>query len=288
MRPFYESHKDYFPTAESRSFDTYRRVGAIALAYSFSPGGSCSRAVMLPMADQLNARPIGTSAHLFYADSEGSFEMQAIRDIEDGEEILNTYGARPNSELLLRYGYVSKPNPSNAIAFSAEELFSAWKSRQDSLGDCGGVSRARTVLAIRFLRRRGDIPPRGKIEDEPFAISEALFPVTLTDNSNENGEDGVNVPACGSLLSVFGSETVRITTERRLRMLDEAERSDEDICLAIASNKGLRSFEVARTRRRIHMAKVVRRLEKAGLVALRDSALRNRTAKYKQHQDSIH
>ncbi|KAL6949958.1 hypothetical protein ACO0QE_000627 [Hanseniaspora vineae] len=59
---------------------------------------------MVPLADMLNADTHLCNANLIY--SETHLVMVATRDIKAGEQIFNTYGDHPNSELLRRYGYV--------------------------------------------------------------------------------------------------------------------------------------------------------------------------------------
>jgi hypothetical protein len=144
-----------------------------------------SPTVMLPMADMVNATPTGTSAHLF-ALGDGSFEMQTICAVSAGSEIFNTYGARPNSELLLRYGYVCSLNPADASAISLEELFKALETTPlgDIPGD-GGLAAARARVRVRRLRQRGDLSAGADAQDgPPFASREVVLPVRLARSSH--------------------------------------------------------------------------------------------------------
>ncbi|KAG8859828.1 hypothetical protein FRB91_006486 [Serendipita sp. 411] len=59
---------------------------------------------MVPMADILNARYGCNNAKLFY--EKEHLRMVAVRDINAGEQIWNTYGDPPNADLLRRYGYI--------------------------------------------------------------------------------------------------------------------------------------------------------------------------------------
>ncbi|KAG9100063.1 hypothetical protein FRC06_004569 [Ceratobasidium sp. 370] len=59
---------------------------------------------MVPMADMLNARYGGENAKLFYEPD--VLKMITTKSITAGEQIWNTYGDPPNSDLLRRYGYV--------------------------------------------------------------------------------------------------------------------------------------------------------------------------------------
>ncbi|PIL36034.1 transcription factor [Ganoderma sinense ZZ0214-1] len=59
---------------------------------------------MVPMADMLNARFESENAKLFYEERE--LKMVATKPIKAGEQIWNTYGDPPNSDLLRRYGHI--------------------------------------------------------------------------------------------------------------------------------------------------------------------------------------
>ncbi|KAL4245586.1 Ribosomal lysine N-methyltransferase 4 [Abortiporus biennis] len=63
-----------------------------------------SDVAMVPMADMLNARFESENAKLFYEPTE--LKMITTRPIKAGEQIWNTYGDPPNSDLLRRYGHV--------------------------------------------------------------------------------------------------------------------------------------------------------------------------------------
>ncbi|KDQ21492.1 hypothetical protein BOTBODRAFT_99899 [Botryobasidium botryosum FD-172 SS1] len=81
---------------------------------------------MVPMADMLNARNGCDNANLFY--EEHILEMRATKPIKSGEQIWNTYGDPPNSDLLRRYGHVdmltlpdgSIGNPSDVVEITAD------------------------------------------------------------------------------------------------------------------------------------------------------------------------
>jgi len=59
---------------------------------------------MVPMADMLNARIGANNAKLFY--EKDYLRMMATKAIPKGQQIWNTYGDPPNSELLRRYGHI--------------------------------------------------------------------------------------------------------------------------------------------------------------------------------------
>ncbi|KAG9124878.1 hypothetical protein FRC07_009894, partial [Ceratobasidium sp. 392] len=67
-------------------------------------GENVEDVAMVPMADMLNARYDGENAKLFYEPK--VLKMITTKPISAGEQIWNTYGDPPNSDLLRRYGYV--------------------------------------------------------------------------------------------------------------------------------------------------------------------------------------
>jgi SET domain len=169
------------------------------------------RTVMIPMADMLNATPTGTTAHLFQGrqlslSSLPDLEMQTTKSVPLGAEVLNTYGERPDSELLVRYGYVSPaqapPNPSNAAALSAADLFAATQPT-------GGLGSARARLRISRLRATGQLPRIGSGYDLPFSVRELVF------------VDG------RMAREVFGGDAVREAVARRLAGLARGDAAEK-------------------------------------------------------------
>ena len=73
--------------------------------------GTVNSISMVPMADMLNALPQAHNARLEFL--EDKLEMRATADIQQGEQLFNTYANPPNHDLLRRYGYVdlSEPDP---------------------------------------------------------------------------------------------------------------------------------------------------------------------------------
>jgi SET domain-containing protein 6 len=101
------------------SLDKFHQVASTILSYSFDverpdfneddEDDECVKddgyfKSMVALADTLNANTKLCNANLFY---EPQFlVMKAVKNISKGEQIYNTYGDHPNSELLRRYGYV--------------------------------------------------------------------------------------------------------------------------------------------------------------------------------------
>ncbi|KAH7339918.1 hypothetical protein B0J17DRAFT_657309 [Rhizoctonia solani] len=88
---------------------------------------------MVPMADMLNARYGGENAKLFYEPR--VLKMITTKAISAGEQIWNTYGDPPNSELLRRYGYVDVPGQGLDIVEISGSLL---KERVDWWLEMGG------------------------------------------------------------------------------------------------------------------------------------------------------
>ena len=72
-----------------------------------------------PFADMLNhKRPRHTQ--WFYSDEHKSFVIQALQEIEPGEQIYDSYGRKCNSRFLLNYGFTVSENEGNEYPFRVE------------------------------------------------------------------------------------------------------------------------------------------------------------------------
>jgi len=88
--------------------------------------GDPSNIAMVPMADMLNARYGCNNAKLFH--EEKGLRMVTTKPIRAGEQIWNTYGDPPNSDLLRKYGHVDmiplpqggEGNPSDIVEVRAD------------------------------------------------------------------------------------------------------------------------------------------------------------------------
>ncbi|KAI0032909.1 SET domain-containing protein [Vararia minispora EC-137] len=86
---------------------------------------------MVPMADVLNARYGSENAKLFY--EQRDLRMCTTKPVEKGQQIWNTYGDPPNSDLLRRYGHVDLVplsngrfgNPANIVEVRADLVVAA-------------------------------------------------------------------------------------------------------------------------------------------------------------------
>lgn len=128
---------------------------------------------MVPMADILNARYDSVNAKLFY--EKHHLQMVTTKPIEAGEQIFNTYGDLPNSDLLRRYGHVdlvpcphlkgSLGNPQDVVEIRADIVVDVV---------CGDLSTGKTY------RRRIDwwLDEGG---DDVFIIdADPVLPASLT------------------------------------------------------------------------------------------------------------
>lgn len=101
--------------------DTFHRLASWVQSYSFDVDASLYSGsqepeeedeeieeeqikTMVCLADTLNADTHLVNANLTYEN--GKLVMKATKDIRKNEQIYNTYGELPNSEILRRYGYV--------------------------------------------------------------------------------------------------------------------------------------------------------------------------------------
>ncbi|KAJ2917758.1 hypothetical protein MD484_g2656, partial [Candolleomyces efflorescens] len=102
-------------------------------------GHDSSDTAMVPMADMLNARYGSENAKLFHEKDE--LKMIATKPIKSGEQIWNTYGDLPNSELLRRYGHVDilplpngeKGNPGDVVEIRADAVVNAISEAHSNL-----------------------------------------------------------------------------------------------------------------------------------------------------------
>lgn len=128
IKPFLDTNSKEFEStygAIDNTLDAFHRMGSIIMAYSFDvkqKGNSNANKdndedsdeedendhvkAMVPMADMLNAHTRLCNAHLCHTDDNRSLQMRTIKKIPKGEQVYNTYGELPNSDLLRRYGYV--------------------------------------------------------------------------------------------------------------------------------------------------------------------------------------
>jgi histone-lysine N-methyltransferase SETD3 len=90
----------------------------------------------VPYADMLNhRRPRQTSWN--YDQDKGGFVIEALEDINRGDEVLDSYGKKCNSRFLLNYGFINRNNDANEYPFKVvlneqDEHFNIKKSLLNS------------------------------------------------------------------------------------------------------------------------------------------------------------
>lgn len=200
------------------SLRTFMRFGSIALAYSFTVNygdGGGDIGVMLPFADMLNATPTGVNSQMCYGD-DGSFEMITTEPVGCGCELINSYGARANAELLTRYGYVARQNPADGIALTLSELCEAAAATQPDCVD----PLVRAHLVVKKLRKLGRMDPLPRKQSGPFAIQETVFEVRL----RKRGVGGFGEVVCPLVWRLFSPDAILHIAEKRLRELADADK----------------------------------------------------------------
>ncbi|KAL1407166.1 Ribosomal lysine N-methyltransferase 4 [Vanrija albida] len=186
LAPLLAARADLFPAgSEHFSLDAYHVQGSRILSRSFTipisrAGGPVTEpeededgdedeeeevAVMIPMADMLNAAFDRDNARLF-ADGEDDeeeegegekhdfgegFTMISTKDIGEGEQIYNTYAAPPNSELLRKYGHVDNLSlPEDVTALLLPEELGSWP-----FGNAGDEVEIPGTLVVEAAAARG-------------------------------------------------------------------------------------------------------------------------------------
>ncbi|XP_065131694.2 N-lysine methyltransferase setd6 isoform X2 [Paramisgurnus dabryanus] len=131
--PFMKSHLDLWDP-EKHNLELYKRLVAFVMAYSFQEPvddndedddeKAPSPPMMVPMADMLN-HISKHNANLEYTPD--FLKMVAVRRIEKGEEIFNTYGQMANWQLLHMYGF-SEPFPTNVNDTADVQMSSVYEA----------------------------------------------------------------------------------------------------------------------------------------------------------------
>lgn len=248
MRPFYAWVKNEIAAgkagkklaigAEDVGLRQWKRFGAIVLSYSFSieSGGT----VMLPFADFLNSTPTGVNARVCYGD-DGGMEMLTTARVGKGSELINSYGERPNSELLVRYGYVAKENPVRVVGVALEEV----RAAAEKVGGRDGMRDVRLRVRAKKVMQEGQAPDLAHIEDGPFVVREMVF--VLRERWRGVLERGrVGSVDVGCLFDVCDVEVVKEVCRKRLGGMAKAEWAEADL----------------KAGKRVEMARIVRKFER--------------------------
>ncbi|CAG9465287.1 unnamed protein product [Pedinophyceae sp. YPF-701] len=126
VRPFLDAVGDRCGLPRSPdSRDAFFKALSIVSGYGFVLGADRFQA-LVPYWDALNHVTGRVNVRLHHSASKGRLRMIAKRDIAKGEEVINSYGDLPNSELLRCYGFAEpRANPHDAAELHIANLFAA-------------------------------------------------------------------------------------------------------------------------------------------------------------------
>ncbi|OLL23179.1 Ribosomal lysine N-methyltransferase 4 [Neolecta irregularis DAH-3] len=129
LLPIITSHPELFDSSKC-TLSEFHRCGSLILACSFDlespiqgPDAEDEQEPpkgMVPLADLLNANTELNNGRLFH--EEISLDMKALKPILKGEQIFNTYGDLPNSDLLRKYGYVQNDNVNDTVEIPGDMI----------------------------------------------------------------------------------------------------------------------------------------------------------------------
>ncbi|EJU04346.1 hypothetical protein DACRYDRAFT_114691 [Dacryopinax primogenitus] len=213
---------------------------------------------MVPMADMLNARCGCNNAKLFY--TRDDLQMMATKPIAKGEQIWNTYGDPPNSDLLRRYGYVDAltlpdgvGSPSDVVEINADTVVEAAKvqSYQDRIdwwleegGDDAFVLDVtysvpdEMLSLVRLLllnqedwekaQSKGK-PPKPKLDEKSYEVllvvlqkRLAMYPISLTEQEGMlRSSNELNEKRRNALIVTTGEQRILHKTLEKLESLNQ-------------------------------------------------------------------
>ncbi|UZJ54473.1 hypothetical protein CBS101457_003793 [Exobasidium rhododendri] len=219
---------------------------------------------MVPMADMLNARSGCDNAHLFYKAER--LEMRATQTIKKGEQIWNTYGDPPSSDLLRRYGYVDLGNAADVVELHVQDLISACLMLEETGAEAVGARRLMLSQRIQWACSLGldeEIPlqyPFPPSQQPPFRpepqsptskelreaaaeISEELLILArvlcLSDEAFGKAKEKDKLPnpridaleehSCGAKEKMAVAELIIEAIEERRKAYTTDEQADEDL-----------------------------------------------------------
>ncbi|KAK9764308.1 Ribosomal lysine N-methyltransferase 4 [Basidiobolus ranarum] len=185
--PIIEKHEELFPKGLDY-LSLFHRMGSLIMAYSFideAPGESDEESdedeeevegevTMVPMADMLNHKTGFNNARLFY--EEDRLGMCAIKNIQAGEQIYNTYGDLCSADLLRKYGFVDENNPNDIVEISGEYVVNAYCTEEDDKSDRIDALLDNEILDDCFvIEVDGEIPPEMIVTAKLLSMSENDF-----------------------------------------------------------------------------------------------------------------
>lgn len=92
----------------------WARITASSRIFGLNIHGNKTDA-FVPLADMLNHR-IPKQTSWTYSDEREGFIIEAMEDIERGEQVYDSYGRKCNSRFFLNYGFINMDNDANEVA----------------------------------------------------------------------------------------------------------------------------------------------------------------------------
>ncbi|KAG8715941.1 hypothetical protein FRC11_012560 [Ceratobasidium sp. 423] len=156
-----------------------------------------SHAVLLPGIDSLNhkrATPVSWVANVSEPLGSSTLDLLIRETIPAGAECFNNYGPKPNSELILGYGFALPSNPDDTILLSLAASNTARSSMVEIGRDAKNVERLWELVIAKVSELGGDEEP---VSDWEVELEAAETLMSLTEQRMErlpdvNKAGGVN------------------------------------------------------------------------------------------------
>jgi len=157
---------------------------------AMSSNGDKAMLAVLPMIDQMN-HASGMPPDLNFEPTAGRWELRADRDYSAGDEVVISYGAKDNNDLLVQHGFIEAKNREDAVFLPAPwEALPAEVSRQ--LSDSGveelRFSRGGVVAGVAAGRRllsEGEVPESALREAAKVALRTSAVADGFADESTD-------------------------------------------------------------------------------------------------------
>lgn len=156
---------------------------------------------LVPLADMMNhsADPAVTWA---YDDAEGAFVMTAERDVAEGDEVTDSYGAKCNSRYFLSYGFAIDHNPHNLASVTARV------SPRDPLADRKLARLGRPSITIEVPARLDDRSSQDVIAFLRVAVANERELASVEERGLDGGAKAIGarneIAALGALAEAAG------------------------------------------------------------------------------------
>ncbi|KAJ1302690.1 hypothetical protein OPQ81_003006 [Rhizoctonia solani] len=128
-----------------------------------------SHAVLLPGIDCLNhkrATPVSWVANLSEPLGSSTLDLLIHETVRAGEECFNNYGPKPNSELILGYGFALPSNPDDTILLSLAASNTSQSSKVEIGRDAKNAERLWELVIAKVYQLGGDEEPASNWEVE--------------------------------------------------------------------------------------------------------------------------